>query len=379
MSTWIGVQSVAYVPTVITNDPRWNQPPANFKDVVTQRLLFDPVNGVDRSLRTYLFQVSYGRAILEPTVVDAVSLALTGNGLGDTSGAAITAALANTPFQNAAVVYPGAGTDWAFWGGPPSPQTNVTGFCYDFLSSGVGAWAMELTHILTSFGDLYQTSDGNPWGFDNMACACGVHPSTFTKLKLGWLDPGEILEVRTGSATATLHALGLPRPSPPGRVTAIKIPTTDPQHYFLIEARLKTDTFEAGLPSEGVVVYEIQEAVWAPVHLRTPTALGVSQSFNGFAQVTVNAAVPGGCTVQVVAPAVAIAVPDLTDETLAEARQDVTNAGLRLQASGTGVVVAQRPMAGTLVPLGSIVHVTLSRLAPENGNGRGHGAGGPAF
>ena len=108
MSTWIGVQSVAYVPTVITNDRRWNQPPANFKDVVTQRLLFDPVNGADRSLRSYLFQVSYGRAILEPTVVDPVSLALTGNGLGDTSGAAITAALANTPFQNAAVVYPGA-------------------------------------------------------------------------------------------------------------------------------------------------------------------------------------------------------------------------------------------------------------------------------
>src|SRR6516225_1838038 len=185
MSTWIGVQSVAYVPTVVTNDPRWNQPPANFKDVVTQRLLFDPANGVDRSLRSYIFEVSYGRASLEPTVVDPVNLALTGNGLGDTSGAAITAALANTGFQNAAVVYPGAGVDWAFWGGPPVAQTNVTGFCYDFLTSGVGAWAMELTHILTSFGDLYQTSDGDPWGFDNMACACGVHPSTFTKLKLG--------------------------------------------------------------------------------------------------------------------------------------------------------------------------------------------------
>jgi hypothetical protein len=106
MSLWIGVKSVAYVPTVVTNDPRWNQPPANFKDVVTQGLLFNPANGVDRSLRTYLFEVSYGRAILEPTVVEPVSLALTGNGLGDTSGAAITTALANTGFQDAAVVYP---------------------------------------------------------------------------------------------------------------------------------------------------------------------------------------------------------------------------------------------------------------------------------
>jgi len=233
MSPWIGVKSVAYVPTVVTNDPRWNQPPANFKDVVTQRLLFDPANGVDRSLRSYLFEVSYGRAILEPTVVEPVRLALTGNGLGDTSGAAITAALANTGFQDAAVVYPGAGTDWAFWGGSPVAQTNVTGFCYNFLTSGVGAWAMELTHILTSFGDLYGLAD-SPGPFDNMDCACGVHPSTFTKFKLGWLDPTEIVVANPGSTTVTLHALGLPRPSPPGRATAIQVPTAYPQHYYLI-------------------------------------------------------------------------------------------------------------------------------------------------
>jgi hypothetical protein len=71
---------------------------------------------------------------------------------------AITTALANSSFQNACVVFPGATfnpIDWAFWNGPPVSKTNVTGFCYDFLTSSVGAWGMELTHILTFFGDLY--------------------------------------------------------------------------------------------------------------------------------------------------------------------------------------------------------------------------------
>jgi hypothetical protein len=378
MPAWIGVQSVAYVPVRnvivppnVTN-PGFYPPPSDLEDRVTRQLLFDPdPNGVDRSLKTYFFQVSYGRAVLEPTIHDPIDVNWVGNGLADTAGAAITAALANTNFQNASVVFTGTPAnppDWAFWGGPPISQTNVTGFCYNFLTSGVGAWGMELTHILTSFGDLYKTNDGDPWAFDNMACACGVHPSTFTKLKLGWLDPSEIVEVQVNSTTTvTLHALGLPRPSPPGRATAVKVRTADPQHYYLIEARLRTDSFEAGIPSEGVVVYEIQEAVWAPVHLRTPTALVVSQSYsgpvqdyNGYVQVTVNAAVPGGFTVEVVYPSNEVSVPDLTADDLAGARQALAAVGLLLRAHGVGDVVMQRPGAGTLVPKGSTVDVFLS-------------------
>jgi beta-lactam-binding protein with PASTA domain len=108
-----------------------------------------------------------------------------------------------------------------------------------------------------------------------------------------------------------------------------------------------------------VVVYEIQEAVWAPVHLRTPAALGVSQSYQNYAQVLVEAAVPGGFTVEVVFPSNAVEVPDLSDDTLASAERTVTEVGLSLRASGSGFVVAQRPAAGTSVPKGSVVQVTL--------------------
>ena len=310
MAPWVGSQSVAYIP-VILSDSRFTKPPANFKDVVTQHLLFDPdSNGRDTSLRAYLFNVSYGRAILEPTVFDSVNDSQTTINPAGVAGDAISKVLANQPsFQNACTIFPdpvpGAISipDHAFWGGNPVTGTNVTGFCYDILSSGVGAWAMEHTHMLTSFGDLYgQPAD--PGSFDNMSCACGVHPSTFTKIKLGWLDASEIVDVRAGPAmTQTLHALALPRPSPPGRCTAFRIPSSDPQHYFLVEARLKTDVFDARIPSEGVVVYEINEATWPPLALRTPVALGVSQSYQNAAfrnlTVTVDAAVIGGFTVAV--------------------------------------------------------------------------------
>jgi hypothetical protein len=309
MSPWLGPQSVAYIPVTPINDSRFGTPPG-FKDLVTQRLLFNPdPNGVDKSVRTYFFNVSYGRAVLQPTVFDPVTVPdAYPIGLAQATGHAITASLAGFPaFTNACGVFaPNPGysfDDHAFWGYPPITGTNVTNFLYDMLNSEVGAWAMELTHILTSFGDLYG-HPGDPGSFDNMSCNCGVHPSTFTKLKLGWLDESEIVDVRAGPVTTqTLHALALPRPSPPGRYTAFRIPTSDPQHYFLVEARLRTDAFDAGIPSEGVVVYEVNEATWPPLQLLTPTALGASQSFEDPAfpnfGVTVDAAVTGGFTVEV--------------------------------------------------------------------------------
>lgn len=241
------------------------------------------------------------------TVTDAQPIAL-----GTATGHAISETLAGFPaFINAACVFtpnpPYYWRDYAFWGQIPPPGTNVTGFCYLMLNSGVGAWAMELTHILTSFGDLYnpqgQPPLPRPGNFDNMACNCGVHPSAFTKLKLGWLDESEIVDARAGFTTQTLHALTLPRPSPPGRYTAFRIPTSDPQHYFLVEARLRTDVFDAGIPSEGIVVYEVNEATWPPLQLLTPNALGAGASFDDPAltnfAVTVDAAVTGGFTVDV--------------------------------------------------------------------------------
>jgi hypothetical protein len=170
--------------------------------------------------------------------------------LGNAATAANSKTLAGTPFQQACVVFADAPfLDWAFMGLSSSPpNTNVTTYCYDFLSSLVGAWGMENTHTIAKFGDLYLTSDAPPGNFDNMSCACGVHPSTYTKVKLGWLDASEIVQINSGGATQILHALSLPRPSPPGRFTALRFPTGNSQHYFLIEARLNR-SYEAGMPN----------------------------------------------------------------------------------------------------------------------------------
>ena len=120
--------------------------------------------------------------------------------------------------------------------------------------------------------------------------------------KLWWRDP-----VGRGG-TFTLHALALRQPPPPGRVTAVRISSAISQRYFLVEARLRVDSYDratpgvsSGIPSEGVVVYEIDEATW-PVQLRTPNALSLGQKYSNQAEkleIEVTSSVPGGFTVAI--------------------------------------------------------------------------------
>jgi hypothetical protein len=198
-----------------------------------------------------------------------------------------------------------------FWGHFPG-TARLNQWCYVSMDAPLGTWAMELLHILTGFGDLY---DGipHPGQFDVMACNCGPHPSTFTKLKMGWLDPANVPTLGgRGPAQFALHALGLLQPPPPGRATTLKIPSNVSQRYFLVEARLRVDPYEnatpgvsQGIPSEGVVVYEVDETRWPPVFLRTPTALSPGQQYENQAEsleITVDSRVPGGFTVSVGTP-----------------------------------------------------------------------------
>ena len=67
-----------------------------------------------------------------------------------------------------------------------------------------------------------------------------------------------------------------------------------------------------------------------------------------------------GTTVDVTEAVPGVAVPDLTDLSLIQARQAVAAVGLRLSARGIGVVVAQSPAMGVVVARGSTVNVTLS-------------------
>src|SRR6185436_8589610 len=134
----------------------------------------------------------------------------------------------------------------------------------------------------------------------NIAAMAAINGKLFAATKdnkLWWRDGGAF----------TLHALGLLQPPPSDRVTAIRIPSAIPSRYFLVEARLSADPYDSataglsvGIPSQGVVVYEI-DAAW-PVQLRTPVALSPGQKYTNATEqleIEVVAAVPGGFTTTV--------------------------------------------------------------------------------
>ena len=308
---WIGQRKMVVIPAIV-NDPQYNPPPANWVDLIRQRLFYDPdpTTGLDRSLRSYIYTLSYGKAILEADVVNPVTVQPCD------INAAIEACPSSHLYEYACLVFTG-GTHgcggWAFWDylfpfNPPRSPNNLRNWCRVNMGEGLGVWCMEVLHMCTGFGDLYNTNPA-PGNFDNMACSCGTHLSTFTKLKLGWLDPSSVPTATVGGgSTFTLHAVALLQPPPPGRVAAVRIPSTISKRYFLVEARLRVDPYEratpgvsGGIPSEGIVVYEVNEATW-PVQLRTPTALSAGQKYSNQAEqleVNVVSAVPGGFTVSI--------------------------------------------------------------------------------
>ena len=91
------------------------------------------------------------------------------------------------------------------------------------------------------------------------------------------------VRVYTGDAGQyTLHAVSMPQPSPTWRRTAVKIPSTQGGH-FMLEVRLNLDMYDGasdisdGIPSEGVIVYEVQGET--EVFLRTDPAMQVGDEF----------------------------------------------------------------------------------------------------
>ena len=74
------------------------------------------------------------------------------------------------------------------------------------------------------------------------------------------------------------------------------------------------------------------------------------------------------CTCLVACPrsspvTVAGAVPDLHRLPMRAVREQLHAAGLLLEAHGSGVAVAQGPLAGAVVPKGTQVHVNFRRLS----------------
>ena len=78
----------------------------------------------------------------------------------------------------------------------------------------------------------------------------------------------------------------------------------------MVEARLRADQFDVNIPSEGVIVYQVQTSdplgnaqnQVPPLNLLTPTALTVEQTFtNESMTVQVDGFLPGGFSVTVFA------------------------------------------------------------------------------
>ncbi|HEY7415452.1 MAG TPA: hypothetical protein VH593_09685, partial [Ktedonobacteraceae bacterium] len=361
--------------------------PADWENVILRRVTYDPrpeANGADRSLRAWLQAASSGRADIDPTVLPMQTIdkqdvppdELEGT-LGDP--------LRDKGVEAAQLVMlggRGSGTSSAtnpFWSRVVMAETN-------------GVWLMEMIHGLTGFKDLYAFgNDVDPAEraidtFDEMSRASQTHPTAYTKNELGWLDAAAIRLHPGASANYTLQDLSLAQPPLTGRVGAVQIGGSFP--YMMVEARKKTDQFEAGMPttndpfeagisSEGVIAYRVQtknptvearEGNKLPLFLLTITALqpGQSTTLDNGVNLTVTAALPDGFTVNINDPN-EVSVPYVLFSSAKTAANEVYHAGLVPNFTGDNNpeswVELQSPSAGEIVPRGSTVNMRL-RLSP---------------
>ncbi|MGQ0603635.1 MAG: hypothetical protein ACT4QE_18295 [Anaerolineales bacterium] len=308
----------------------------------------------DRSLMSYIRSISYGRASLEATVSNPVTL----RNLPDDANPTLLAINAQPDahrYEYLAVVYPpnerGAGGGMAQSGqikfDPPRTPNRTKARCRFLYDAKLGTWAMEVLHNVTRIGDYYNGIT-HPGDFDEMAGVGATHPCTYTKLRTGWIEPSAVRVHPGNKRRYTLHAIGLSHPAPAGRLAGVKLQAEGSNRYLLVEARLKSDRWERGfggsdgIPSEGVVVYEFApeddpwprrpsspNGPWPPLELRTPTALIVGETFKHHdswthsggprdhrtgrgrsREIKVTAAVEGGFVIEVTSDAPAPSQPD---------------------------------------------------------------------
>jgi hypothetical protein len=313
---WVGSAQYLFIPLVVQNASGYLPPPANFQDFVARRVHYDPdpLTFLDRSLTSYIADISYGRASLNARVSQPVVI----NGLPDDDSmtlAAINAQPNSHLYEYLAVVYPpnqrGAGGGMSQVGRieySPPREPNFTKARSRFLfDEPVGAWAMEVLHNVTLIGDYYNGTQ-HPHSYDEMADSAATHPSAYTKLEAGWLDPGTVPSHEGPAQTYALHAIALPHPPSDGRVAAVKIQAQGSNRYLIVEARLRSDRWDRGftatsattgvddvvypgIKDEGVVIYEFSPQTdswprldphgpWPPLELRGVFSVG--ESFTHF-------------------------------------------------------------------------------------------------
>lgn len=296
---WTGSKKIAFIPV---HRPSFDSPPpADWVAQIEARVYFDPDARGDRSLRAYLHAASSGLARLEGHVQAMVTIDQDDVPV-DALEARLGPALRAQGFDAACIV---------MRGGVGAGTAEGGGFWARFVMvEDVGVWAMELLHVVTGYLDLYFSNDPNGvdlGGFDEMACNCGTHPTAFTKIALGWLDPGAVAAHVGAARDYALYAIGGLQPPPPARRAAVRIAVG--RSTFWVEARQASDHFDAGVPSFGVIVYEVAAADLDPssntrplIYLRTPTALAVGDRFQDDGaglRVEVSAELPGGYAVTI--------------------------------------------------------------------------------
>jgi hypothetical protein len=392
--SWNGPARFLFIPLIVEGRPGYDPPPPEYREFIRRRLYFDPDPRTheDRSLASYINSISYGLASLDATVSRPITL----NNLGDEDNPTLLAIYAQPDahlFEYVSVVYPpnrrGAGSGMAQKGriqfSPPRSPNRTKARSRFRHDAPIGVWAMEVLHNVTEIGDYYN-GFSHPERFDVMAKAeAATHPSSYTKLEAGWLDPEMVPMHQGGMQVYTLHAIGLPQPPPGGRVAGIRVRSSGSNRYLIIEARLRSDRWDRGfsgslgIPSEGVVIYEFAPesapwprlevpGPWPPLQLRTPTALAVGEDFvheDTKTTVRVRSATAGGFVVEVATNDVAVPFVQELREATAAAR--IQAAGLQPRSIGTSGQQAwvwrQSPQAGTRVAPGSTVTLQL-RVGP---------------
>ncbi|MBA4121954.1 MAG: hypothetical protein H0X72_05785 [Acidobacteria bacterium] len=306
---WVGANRIAIVP--VFNRQVDSEPPPDWAYQVRNRVFYDPdpATGVDRSFQNYIKTLSYGTAWLEGDVFPSVwSEDATIN------IPAMNSLPGNHGYKHLVAVLPHSFGEHrgglAFMDVPAvngiTSWARVALYEDRFLTARqpMGVWGMEILHMETMFLDLYLTNP-NLGSYDVMAGAgATTHATAHTKQAMGWLAHGKILNHSGGTTDLNLQAISMPQPPPPGRVTAVRIPSRLTSNHFVVEARVATDQYEKrdspgdGIPMDAVIIYEVVSIF--TVFLRA--TLSVNQTFTIAGEgltVKVTQSIPGGFSVSI--------------------------------------------------------------------------------
>jgi hypothetical protein len=379
---WLGRQRLAFVPLSRTNIQPPDVIPPNWPGLIMQRLFFnpatdssgEPIPGTDRSVRAYFHTVSSGLADLDVVVLPPQTIAEE-NVPPDALEATMGAQLRSEGFVGAAIVMLGGP------GGGSTAQLSNFAWSRFCMSDDLGAWVGEILHQtnLCDLPDLFDFAGAYPSGenmgpFDQDAGYLATHLCGWTKRAVGWLDPSTVALYQGGVAEYNLYPVSLIQPPPTGLIAAVQIGTEVP--YLMVEARLQADQFDANIPNDGVIVYQVQttdplghaQNDTAPLALLTKQALSPGQSFTTD-DVTIavgGAVLGGGFSIQVSSTIHEGIVPDVFELVPNAASKIITNAGFiprfgppPVGSKGPVWVSGQSPPAGATAVLGSIVTMSL--------------------